>query len=122
MMILFSLLSFHNCYLILFISRFMTKLVTLEKISLKNHPEIKESTIQSFIKDDPSILSLGDVSIIASEKTQPSGGRLDNADGVSADDGCAGAETEVYLLGLGFDGFGTQVSQDTGENGGYVVL
>ena len=55
----------------------MAKLVTLEEISLKNHPEIKEATIQSLIKDNPSILSLGDVSLITSEKSQPSGGRLD---------------------------------------------
>lgn len=55
----------------------MAKLVTLKEISLKNHPEIKESTIQDLIKENPSILNLGDISLITSEKKQPNGGRLD---------------------------------------------
>ena len=55
----------------------MTKLVKCERISLKNHPEIKEDVIQSFIFDDPSVLGLGELSSISREKVQPQGGRLD---------------------------------------------
>ena len=55
----------------------MAKLVKSERISLKNHPEIKEDVIQSFIFDNPSVLGLGDLSPIRREKIQPQGGRLD---------------------------------------------
>ena len=55
----------------------MVKLTSTERISLKNHPEIKETTIQQFIFDNPAILGLGDLSPIRREKIQPSGGRLD---------------------------------------------
>ena len=55
----------------------MAKLVKSERISLKNHPEIKEDVIQSFIFDDPSVLGLGELSSISREKVQPQGGRLD---------------------------------------------
>ena len=55
----------------------MAKLVKCERISLKNHPEIKEDVIQSFIFDNPSVLGLGDLSPIRREKIQPQGGRLD---------------------------------------------
>ena len=53
------------------------KLTCSERISLKNHPEIKETAIQQFIFDNPSVLGLGDLSPIRREKMQPSGGRLD---------------------------------------------
>ena len=55
----------------------MAKLVKCERVSLKNHPEIKEDVIQSFIFDDPSVLGLGDLLPIRREKIQPQGGRLD---------------------------------------------
>ena len=49
----------------------------MEKISLKNHPEIKEDAIQQYIFDNPGVLELGDVSPIRREKILPTGGRLD---------------------------------------------
>ena len=55
----------------------MPKLISAEKISLKNHPEIKEDAIQQFIFDNPTVLGLGDIQPIRREKIQPSGGRLD---------------------------------------------
>ena len=53
------------------------ELITLEKISLKNNPNITEDMIQSFIFDNPSVLGLGELTPIRREKIQPSGGRLD---------------------------------------------
>lgn len=55
----------------------MAKIVKLEKISLKEHPEINEKVIQDCIFDDPSILGLGDLTALQKERTQPVGGRLD---------------------------------------------
>jgi len=55
----------------------MTNLISLEKISLKNHPEIKEDIIQKFIFEHPEILGLGDLMPIQRERIQPAGGRLD---------------------------------------------
>lgn len=55
----------------------MANLTTLEKISLKNHPEIKEDTIQNYIFNHPEVLGLGDLTAIKREKTLPLGGRLD---------------------------------------------
>ena len=55
----------------------MANLVTKEKISLKNNPEIKEYLIQSFIFNDPKVLGLGDLTPIQRERIQPQGGRLD---------------------------------------------
>ncbi len=55
----------------------MAKLVSASKISLKQHPEIKEDHIQQFIFDNPSVLGLGDLTAVRREKMQPSGGRLD---------------------------------------------
>jgi len=55
----------------------MANITTLEKISLKNHPEIKEDTIQKYIFDHPEILGIGELQPIKREKIQPSGGRLD---------------------------------------------
>ncbi len=73
----------------------MAKLVKSEKISLKNHPEIKESTIQEFIFNDPSVLGLGDLAPIQREKVLPVGGRLDILLGDS--DGAARHEVEIQL-------------------------
>jgi len=48
-----------------------------EVINLKSHPEYNEKWVQKIISEDPSILELGDLEIKDSERTQPSGGRLD---------------------------------------------
>lgn len=55
----------------------MAKLISLQQISLKNHPEIKEETIQKYIFDNPSVLGLGDLTPVQRERIQPAGGRLD---------------------------------------------
>ncbi len=55
----------------------MAKLISLEKISLKNHPEIKEDKIQKYIFEHPEVLGLGELTPIQREKVQPAGGRLD---------------------------------------------
>lgn len=72
----------------------MANIVKMEKISLKNHPEIKEDLIQKYIFDDPSVLGLGDLSSIQREKTQPTGGRIDL---LLADDTNTRYEVEVQL-------------------------
>ena len=53
------------------------ELKTLDRISLKNNPQINEEVIQKFIFDNPSALGLGDLTAIQREKIQPAGGRLD---------------------------------------------
>ncbi len=55
----------------------MANLVSIEKVSLKNHPEIKEDTIQAYIFEHPEILGLGELTALKREKSLPSGGRLD---------------------------------------------
>ena len=55
----------------------MSNLVNMERISLKNNPNINENMIQEFIFDNPTALQLGDLTPIVREKIQPSGGRLD---------------------------------------------
>ena len=72
----------------------MAKIVKMEKVQLKNNPQIKEDLIQSFIFDDPSVLGLGDLSPIQREKVQPLGGRLDL---LLADDDGTRYEVEVQL-------------------------
>ena len=42
----------------------MANLVNLKKISLKNHPEIKEDLIQKFIFEHPEVLGLGELTPI----------------------------------------------------------
>ncbi len=69
-------------------------IVKMEKISLKNNPQIKEDLIQSFIFDDPNVLGLGDLSPIQRERIQPAGGRLDL---LFADDNGTRYEVEVQL-------------------------
>lgn len=73
----------------------MAKLVKSEKISLKNHPEINENSIQEFIFNDPSVLGLGNLIPIGREKTQPMGGRLDIL--LSDQDGVERYEVEIQL-------------------------
>lgn len=48
-----------------------------EYVSLKSHPEYNEKWVQDIIAEDPSILDLGELVLIESERRQPSKGRLD---------------------------------------------
>ena len=73
----------------------MAKLVKSEKISLKNHPEINENSIQEFIFKDPTILGLGELIPIQREKIQPAGGRLDIL--LSDKDNLTRYEVEIQL-------------------------
>ena len=72
----------------------MANLVKMERLSLKNNPEIKEDLIQSFIFNNPSVLGLGELTPIQREKIQPAGGRLDL---LLADDNGTRYEIEVQL-------------------------
>ncbi len=55
----------------------MSKLINLERITLKGNPTINETVIQDYIYKNPSVLGLGDLTPITREKVQPAGGRLD---------------------------------------------
>lgn len=55
----------------------MPKLIKPERISLTNHPQVKESWIQQQIAEDPSLLGLGDLIMKDKERMQPRAGRLD---------------------------------------------
>jgi hypothetical protein len=46
-------------------------------VSLKSHPEYNERWLQRIIADDPSILGLGELELVAAERKQPHAGRLD---------------------------------------------
>ena len=72
----------------------MSRIVKLDRVSLKNNPSITEDMIQSFIFDDPSVLGLGDLTPVQREKIQPSGGRLDL---LLADDSGSRYEVEIQL-------------------------
>jgi hypothetical protein len=48
-----------------------------EKLSLRNHTEFNEKWLHDRICDDPSILGLGEVRVLAREKVIAGGGRLD---------------------------------------------
>ena len=72
----------------------MANLTKMERIPLKNNPEIKEDMIQKFIFDDPTVLGLGELTSIQREKIQPQGGRLDLLFG---DDNNTRYEVEVQL-------------------------
>lgn len=48
-----------------------------ERISLRAHADLNEKWLQDRIAEDPSILGLGDVSIMARERTTGQAGRLD---------------------------------------------
>lgn len=73
----------------------MAKLTTLQKISLKNHPEIKEDVIQKYIFEHPEVLGLGDLTPIQRERVQQAGGRLDILMGTAEND--ARYEIEIQL-------------------------
>ncbi len=51
--------------------------VRLKAIDLKCHPEIKEQDIQDYIAKSPSILGLGNLTMLDKERRQSSGGRID---------------------------------------------
>jgi len=53
------------------------KLEYVERIFLKETPEINEALIQKKIEETPSILGLGDLDVISREISVPSGGRID---------------------------------------------
>jgi hypothetical protein len=55
----------------------MAKLIKLQKLFLKTHPEIKESWIQDVLANDPSLLGFGDIQLKDKERIQPRSGRLD---------------------------------------------
>ena len=55
----------------------MATLIKLQKLFLKNHPEIKESWIQDVLANNPSLLELGDIQLKDKERMQPRSGRLD---------------------------------------------
>lgn len=55
----------------------MTKLTTLETISLKQNTQVNENSIQEFIFTHPETLGLGNLTSIIKEKAQPTGGRID---------------------------------------------
>lgn len=48
-----------------------------EVLTLKGHPELSEKWLQDRICEDPSILGLGDIELVAAEKILPKAGRLD---------------------------------------------
>ena len=48
-----------------------------QKVSLRNHPVLNEAWLQKLICNDPSILGLGDVSVIDRERILSGGGRID---------------------------------------------
>lgn len=53
------------------------KFTKVETISLKNNPQYNEKWLQGKIEEDPSILGLGQLQFLKSEKTQLQGGRID---------------------------------------------
>ena len=53
------------------------KLIPLEHVALKSHPQINEAWLQDQITENPSILALGDLELHDRERRQTSGGRLD---------------------------------------------
>ena len=53
------------------------KLLKPKRIWMKNDPDLDERWLHEQIKEDPSFLGLGDLDFRDSERTQPTGGRLD---------------------------------------------
>lgn len=48
-----------------------------ESISLKNHPIFNEKWLQNMLEGEPSLLGLGELDVLATEKIQQGAGRLD---------------------------------------------
>ena len=53
------------------------EIVKPEYISMKNDPDFDERWLHEQLIEDPSLLGLGDLDVRDSERSQPSGGRLD---------------------------------------------
>ena len=62
-------------------------------ISLRNHPLFNEAWLQKLITDDPELLGLGALDVVAQEKIQFGGGRLD----LLMQDADAGERYEVEI-------------------------
>lgn len=73
----------------------MKKLIKMERVHLKDNPDINENKIQNFISDNPSVLGLGDLVSLELEKKQPHGGRLDLL--LADEDGSTRYEVEIQL-------------------------
>ncbi len=69
-------------------------LVSMEKINIKNNPNINEDMIQKYISENPSVLGLGDLTTLRREKILPSKGRVDI---MMQDDNNTRFEIEVQL-------------------------
>lgn len=48
-----------------------------ERIWMKDHPEYSEHWVQKVIADDPSLLRLGDLTVLAQQRRHPGAGKLD---------------------------------------------
>ncbi len=53
------------------------EIVKPKYISMKGHPDFNERWLHEQLIEDPSLLGLGDLDVRDSERSQPSGGRLD---------------------------------------------
>lgn len=51
--------------------------VKAERLNLKNHPDLHELWVRDRIREDPSILNLGDLEVKDAERMQPKAGRID---------------------------------------------
>jgi len=71
------------------------KYIKKRKFSIKGHSSVNEKMIQKEIEADPSILGLGDLRVIDSERRQPSGGILDIL--LEKEDGDSTTRYEVEL-------------------------
>lgn len=49
----------------------------LEKLAIRDHPDLSERWVQERIAEDPAILGLGDIILKDKERIQPTSGRLD---------------------------------------------
>jgi hypothetical protein len=54
-----------------------TKYIKLDRLALKEHPDLDERWVQSRIAEDPGILGIGDLVLKDKERVQPRAGRLD---------------------------------------------
>lgn len=55
----------------------VARYIKLERVLLRNHPDLDERWVQARIAEDPAILGLGDVILKDKERLQPRAGRLD---------------------------------------------
>jgi len=70
------------------------ELIKPTRISLRSHPNLDERWLQKQISEDPSILGLGELTLLQRERIQPSGGRLDL---LLEDDNSRRFEVEIQL-------------------------